>query len=77
MAISDERIERFRAEVRRRIGDYLEHRRDTAPDGPGPGIEDWAALERGFAWELAHEPEWHDVRALWMDTGTYDDHEPK
>ncbi len=69
MAISDERIERFEAEVRRRIGDYLEHRRDTAPDGPGLGIEDYAALERGFAWEVAQEPEWEDVRMHWENVG--------
>ncbi len=73
MAISDERIEQFQAEVRRRIGDYLEHRRDTAPDGPGLGIEDYAALERGFAWDLVHEPGWDDLLALWKDAGAYED----
>ncbi len=72
MAISDERIEQFQAEVRRRIGDYLEHRRDTAPDGPGLGVEDYAALEDGFARALAREPGWEDVLALWRDSGTSD-----
>lgn len=69
MAISDERIEEFEAEVRRRIAGYLEHRRDTAPDGPGLGVEDYAALEQGFAEEVMNEPGWDDVRTLWKDVG--------
>ncbi|HET8725643.1 MAG TPA: hypothetical protein VFM53_15705 [Anaeromyxobacteraceae bacterium] len=67
MAIPDDRIEQFEAEVRRRIGAYLEHRRDTAPDGPGLEIEDYAELERGFAAEILLEPGWEDLRALWKD----------
>ena len=62
----------FQAEVQRRIADYLEHRRDTAPDGPGLDVEDYRALEQGFAWELLHEPTWEDVQALWKDTGVYE-----
>jgi hypothetical protein len=77
MAISDERVEQFQAEVRRRVGEYLEHRRDSAPDGPGLGIEDYAELERGFGWDLAHEPGWGDVLALWRDNGSHDTYEPK
>lgn len=62
-----ERIEQFEAEVRRRISAYLEHRRDTAPDGPGLDLEDYAALERGFARDVMHEPGWEDVRTLWEE----------
>ena len=68
MTVPDERIEAFEAEIRRRIGAYLEHRRDTAPDGPGLGIEDYAALEQGFAREIMDEPGWEDVRVLWTDS---------
>ncbi|MGA8892506.1 MAG: hypothetical protein WB493_13125 [Anaeromyxobacteraceae bacterium] len=67
MSIDQERIERFEAEVRRRIDAYLEHRRDTAPDGPGLDLEDYAALERGFARDVMHEPGWEDVRTLWRE----------
>ncbi len=65
--VDQERIEQFEAEVRRRIGAYLEHRRDTAPDGPGLDLEDYAALERGFARDVMHEPGWEDVRTLWRE----------
>jgi hypothetical protein len=75
MAISDERIEQFQAEVQRRIALHLEHRRDTAPDGPGLDLEDYRALEQGFAWEIVHEPGWEDVQSLWKDAGTYKEYE--
>ncbi len=71
--ISDERAAQFQAEVQRRIGLYLEHRRDTAPDGPGLELEDFRAMEQGFAWEVVHEPGWEDVQALWKDGGTYEE----
>jgi hypothetical protein len=63
--ISEERSAQLEAEVRRRIDLYLEHRRDTAPDGPGLDLEDYRALEQGFAWEIVHEPGWEDVLASW------------
>ena len=69
MAVSEERVEQFEAEVRRRISAYLEHRRDTAPDGPGLGPEDYAALEQGFASEVMAEPGWEDLRLAWRDAG--------
>jgi hypothetical protein len=75
MAISDERAEQFEAEVRRRIALHLEHVRDTAPDGPGLGQEDYRALEQGFAWEIIHEPGWGDVQSHWKDQGTYTEFE--
>ena len=71
--ISEERAERFQAEVRRRIDLYLEHRRDTAPDGPGLDLEDFRALEQGFAWEVVHEPGWEDVLSTWKDAGTLEE----
>ncbi len=64
--ISEERSAQLEAEVRRRIDLYLEHRRDTAPDGPGLDLEDYRALEQGFAWESVHEPGWEDVLASWQ-----------
>ena len=78
MITDQERIEQFEAEVRRRIDAYLEHRRDTAPDGPGLDVEDYAALERGFARDVMHEPGWEDVRALWRERTPVrgDDEEP-
>ncbi len=71
--IPDERDRQFQAEVARRIALYLEHRRDTAPDGPGLDLEDYRALEQGFAWEVLHERGWEDVQALWKDRGAYED----
>jgi hypothetical protein len=71
MAIPGERAEQFEAEVRRRISLHLERLRDTAPDGPGLGLEDYRALEQGFAWEIIHEPGWEDVQSLWKDEGAY------
>ena len=75
MAISDDRAEQFEAEVRRRISLHLEHRRDTAPDGPGLDLEDIRSLEQGFAWEIIHEPGWEDVQSLWKDEGSYEEFE--
>ena len=75
MAISDERTEQFEAEIRRRISLHLEHIRDTAPDGPGLGLEDIRFLEQGFAWEIIHEPGWEDVQSLWKDEGSYEEFE--
>lgn len=71
--ISDERTAQLHAEVTRRIGVYLEHRRDTAPDGPGLDLEDYRALEQGFAWEILHEPGWEDVQAFWKAGGAYEE----
>jgi hypothetical protein len=71
--VSDERAQQFQAEVGRRISLHLEHRRDTAPDGPGLDLEDYRALEQGFAWEVLHEPGWEDVQALWKDRGAYEE----
>lgn len=71
--ISDERDRQFQAEVGRRIALHLEHRRDTAPDGPGLDLEDYRALEQGFTWEILHEPGWEDVLAIWKDRGTYEE----
>jgi hypothetical protein len=70
---TDDRIAQFQAEVARRIDAYLEHRRDTAPDGPGLEVEDYRAMEQGFAWEILHEPGWEDVRVLWEETGAYEE----
>jgi hypothetical protein len=70
---SEERDRQFQAEVARRIALYLEHRRDTAPDGPGLDLEDWRALEQGFAWEILHERGWEDVQASWKDSGDYEE----
>ncbi len=68
--ISEERAAQLEAEIRRRIDLYLEHRRDTAPDGPGLDLEDYRELEQGFAREIVHEPGWEDVLASWKDDGT-------
>lgn len=70
---SEDRDRQFQAEVARRIALYLEHRRDTAPDGPGLDLEDWRALEQGFAWEILHERGWEDVQASWKDGGAYEE----
>ena len=69
--MSEERSAQLEAEVRRRIDLYLEHRRDTAPDGPGLDLEDYRALEQGFAWEIVHEPGWEDVLASWEAGGAH------
>jgi hypothetical protein len=71
--ISDERDRQFQAEVGRRIALHLERRRDTAPDGPGLGLEDYRALVQGFTWEVLHEPGWEDVLAIWKDRGAYEE----
>jgi hypothetical protein len=71
--ISPDRSAQLEAEIRRRIDLYLEHRRDTAPDGPGLDLEDYRALEQGFAWEIVNEPAWEDVRASWKASGAYEE----
>ena len=71
--ISEERAAQFQVEVVRRIDLYLEHRRDTAPDGPGLDLEDYSALEQGIAWEVLHQPGWEDVQASWKDGGAYEE----
>jgi hypothetical protein len=75
MAIPDSRAEQFEAEIRRRISLHLETIRDHAPDGPALGLEDFQALEQGFAWQILHEPGWEDVQSLWKDEGSYEEFE--
>ena len=45
------------------------------PDVPGLDVEDYRALEQGFAWEIVHEPGWEDLRSSWMDDGSYEEFE--
>jgi hypothetical protein len=73
MSIPETRAEQLEAEIRRRISLHLENIRDTAPDGPALGLEDYRALEQGFAWQIIHEPGWEDVQSLWKDDGSYED----
>ncbi len=73
MSIPETRAEQLEAEIRRRISLHLENVRDTAPDGPALGLEDYRSLERGFAWQIIHEPGWEDVQSLWKDDGSYED----
>lgn len=71
MSIPETRAEQLEAEIRRRISLHLENIRDTAPDGPALGLEDYRSLEQGFAWQIIHEPGWEDVQSLWKDDGSY------
>jgi hypothetical protein len=73
MTIPESRAEQLEAEIRRRISLHLENIRDTAPDGPALGLEDFRSLEQGFAWQILHEPGWEDVLSLWKDDGSYED----
>jgi hypothetical protein len=73
MSIPETRAEQLEAEIRRRISLHLENIRDTAPDGPALGLEDYRSLEQGFAWQILHEPGWEDVQSLWKDQGSYED----
>jgi hypothetical protein len=73
MSIPETRAEQLEAEIRRRISLHLENIRDTAPDGPALGLEDYRSLEQGFAWQIIHEPGWEDVQSLWKDDGSYEE----
>ena len=73
MSIPETRAEQLEAEIRRRISLHLENIRDTAPDGPALGLEDYRSLEQGSAWQILHEPGWEDVQSLWKDQGSYED----